>query len=86
MALIPIRSGEYIEMGRKMVPGQSEFYMVDENTKGGRWYNRIDESKKVKDCPKGLENYLLECSRSGVTPPSGKMIKMIKKHIFGIEK
>ncbi len=81
------KNGEYIEMGRKMVPGQSEFNLVDENTLTGRWYNSTDQSKKVKDCPKELEQFFVDCCKFRTIPndEDGKMEKLIKQYIFGMK-
>ncbi len=81
------KNGEYIEMGRKTIPGRIEFNLVNEDTRTGRWYNCTDQSKKVKNCPKALEEYLVECSklRTRQVVDDAEFKEFIKKHIFSVE-
>ncbi len=81
------KNGEYIEMGRKLVPGRSEFNLTDDETINGRWYNATDQIKKVKNCPKKMENYLLNIckTRTAKVVDDAEIEKMIKKHIFGVK-
>ncbi len=85
------KNGEYIEMGRKLVPGRSEFNLTDDETINGRWYNATDQIKKVKKCPKELEQYFVDCcklrSRSCTqyTVEDAEIKGMIKKYIFNVK-
>ncbi len=81
------KNGEYSEMGRKLIPGKSEFNLTDEETINGRWYNSTDQIKKAKTCPKEVEQYLLDVSkmRGALVVEDVEISKLIKHHIFGVK-
>lgn len=84
------KNGEYIEMGRKLIPGISEFNLTDDETINGRWYNATDQIKKVKNCPKEIEQFFVDCCKYRTIPKDEdgkieKIEKMIKQYIFGVK-
>ncbi len=81
------KNGEYIEMGRKTIPGKIEFKFVNEDTRTNRWYNCTDQAKKIKNCPKALEQYFVDCckQRTMQVVDDAEFKDFIKKHIFGIK-
>ncbi len=85
------KNGEYIEMGRKMIPGKTSFQLVNEDTRTGRWNNSIDQSKKIKNCPKVLEQFFVDGCKYQVIPVDEdgnidkKIEKMIKQYIFNVK-
>ncbi len=81
------KKGVYSEMGRKLVPGKSEFNLTDDETINGRWYNTTDQLKKAKDLPKEVEQFLLDASKMHTTKKvdNANIEKAIKKHIFGVK-
>ncbi len=81
------KNGEYIEMGRKMIPGKTSFFLINEDTRAGRWNNCVDQSKKIKKCPKALEQYFVDCCQLHIihTVEKADIEKMIKKYIFKVK-
>ncbi len=81
------KNGEYIEMGNKLIPGKSDFKLVDDETFTGRWMNMTDQWKKVNNCPKEVEQFFVDCCKYRTIPKDedGKIEKMVKQYIFGIK-
>ncbi len=72
-----LKNGQYSEMGRKPIP----YNWVDKNTSRGRWYNRIDEWKKVNGMPEELVQHIVDkCKASAASP--AHIQEMIKKYVF----
>ncbi len=81
------KKGEYSEMGRKLIPGQSEFKLTDDETINGRWYNATDQLKKVKNSPKELEKFLFDISKLHGKRQivNTKFEKMLQQLVFGMK-
>ncbi len=75
-----LKDGMYSEMGRTPI----KMDWVNDSTSLGRWQNRKERWRKVKNCPKEMMQFVLELGR--LHHPSKELEHMFKKNIFGVEK
>lgn len=73
-----LKNGMYSEMGRDPI----RYNWVDKNTSRGRWYNRVDEWKKVIGMPEELVQHIVDKCKPLAESPA-KMQELMKKYIFG---
>ncbi len=76
-----LKNGMYIEMGR--TPAQP-FNWTSATSFSGRFQKRTENWKKIKDCPKDLEQYIIDVCK--LRKPSDNIEKMIKTDVFGVGK
>ena len=73
-----LKNGMYSEMGRKAI----KYNWVDKEHSTGRWRNRIDSWKKVKNFPEALTQHIVDkCKASQASPKEQQ--QLMKQYIFG---
>lgn len=73
-----LKNGMYSEMGRE----ESRHEWVSSTVFKGRWKNRVDSWKKVKDFPESLTQHIVDKCKAKQASPKD-MQQMMKKYIFG---
>ena len=69
-----LKNGMYSEMGRDPI----RYNWVDKNTSRGRWYNRVDEWKKVIGMPEELVQHIVDKCKPLAESPA-KMQELMKE-------
>lgn len=72
-----MKNGMYSEMGRKAI----KFTFIDKEHFGGRWKNRIDSWKKVKNIPEELTQHIVDKCKAN-EPSSKHLQQMMKQYIL----
>ncbi len=70
------KDGKYTEMGRDGIQ-----ILVDPTTFKGQWKNRHDVWKKVVNCPKKLENHIVNLCKTNLQPDD-EIRQIMSQHVF----